>query len=180
MLTDLAASDPEWSITLLRYFNPVGAHPSGLIGDNPAAPANLMPYINKVAAGIYPELNIFGGDYDTPDGTCVRDYLHVMDLADGHLAALRYVYDNKGVEAVNLGTGTGYSVLDVVGAYEKASGKTIPRVIAPRRPNNADVPYSYADPSKAERLLGWKAERGLEEMCRDSWHFARTRLMAGV
>ncbi|MDR1600195.1 MAG: UDP-glucose 4-epimerase GalE [Oscillospiraceae bacterium] len=178
MLTDLTASDPSWSITLLRYFNPIGAHPSGLIGDDPnGVPANLMPYVNKVAAGILPELPVLGDDYPTPDGTCIRDYIHVMDLADGHLAALDYVYSHKGVEPVNLGTGVGYSVFDVVHAYERASGKTIPYRVADRRPNNADVPIAYADPSKAERLFNWKTSRGLDDMCRDSWTFAKTRLI---
>jgi UDP-glucose 4-epimerase len=178
MLTDLSASDPEWSITLLRYFNPLGAHPSGLIGDDPnGIPANLMPYVNKVAAGILPELPVFGDDYPTPDGTCIRDYIHVMDLAEGHLAALDYIYTHNGVEAVNLGTGVGYSVFDVVRAYERVSGRTIPYRVASRRPNNADAPKAYADPAKAARVFNWKTKRGLDDMCRDSWTFAKTRLI---
>jgi UDP-glucose 4-epimerase len=177
MLTDLAASDLEWSIALLRYFNPLGAHPSGLIGDDPnGVPANLMPYVNKVAAGILPDLPVFGDDYPTRDGTCIRDYLHVLDLADGHLAALDYIYKHTGIEAVNLGAGVGCSVLDVIHAYERASGQKIPYHITARRPNNADSPESYADTTKAWRLYQWKARRDLDEMCRDSWTFARTRL----
>ncbi|GHU70276.1 UDP-glucose 4-epimerase GalE [Clostridia bacterium] len=180
LLTDLAASDPEWSIALLRYFNPVGAHPSGLIGDDPnGIPANLMPYVNKVAAGILPELPVFGDDYPTPDGTCLRDYLHVLDLAAGHLSALDYVYTHNEAEPINLGTGIGYSVFDIINAYEKACGHSIPYRITDRRPNNADVPESYADPAKAERLLGWKARLNLDDMCRDSWRFAKTRLVKG-
>lgn len=172
ILRDLCASDPEWSACLLRYFNPIGAHKSGLLGEDPnGIPNNLLPYIAKVAVGQLERLNVFGNDYDTPDGTGVRDYLHVVDLAIGHLKALDYVRTHKGAEAINLGTGRGYSVLEVVKAFEKASGVTIPYRIAPRRPG--DIATCYADPSKAKKLLGWEAARSLEEMCADAWNFTR-------
>ncbi|HHY51856.1 MAG TPA: UDP-glucose 4-epimerase GalE [Clostridiales bacterium] len=172
ILRDLCASDPEWSACLLRYFNPIGAHKSGLLGEDPnGIPNNLLPYIAKVAVGQLERLNVFGNDYDTPDGTGVRDYLHVVDLAIGHLKALDYVRTHKGAEAINLGTGRGYSVLEVVKAFEKASGVTIPYRIAPRRPG--DIATCYADPSKAKKLLGWEATRSLEEMCADAWNFTR-------
>lgn len=170
ILKDLYISDPEWSVSLLRYFNPIGAHESGLIGEDPnGIPNNLLPYIGQVAVGRLPCLNIYGKDYDTVDGTGVRDYLHVVDLALGHLNALRYVLESTGVEAVNLGTGTGYSVLQVLHAYEKACGKAIPYQIAPRRAG--DIATCYADASRAAELLGWRAARGIDEMCRDSWRF---------
>jgi UDP-glucose 4-epimerase len=172
ILRDLHASDPEWRIALLRYFNPVGAHASGLIGEDPNdIPNNLMPYIAQVAVGRRPFLNVFGNDYPTPDGTGVRDYIHVVDLALGHVAALRYLDTHAGVVTVNLGTGRGYSVLDMVRAFSAASGREVPYRIAPRRPG--DVACCYADPTLAERLLGWRAERGVDEMCADTWRWQR-------
>jgi len=170
ILTDLHAADPEWNAILLRYFNPVGAHPSGLIGEDPnGIPNNLFPFITQVAVGRLPELQVFGDDYPTPDGTGVRDYIHVVDLALGHLRALDKLAENPGVRAYNLGTGRGYSVLEVVRAFEQASGRAIPYRIAPRRPG--DVAASYADPSRAQAELGWQAERGLEAMCADAWRW---------
>ena len=170
MLRDLAVADPDWSIVMLRYFNPIGAHESGLIGEDPnGIPNNLMPYIAKVAVGKLPCLNVFGDDYDTPDGTGVRDYIHVVDLALGHLAALKYADGHKGAEAINLGTGRGTSVLEIVHAFERASGREIPYRVTPRRPG--DIATCYADTSKAAKLLGWKAERTIDDMCRDSWRF---------
>lgn len=170
MLRDLAVSDPSWSISLLRYFNPVGAHPSGMIGEDPNdIPNNLLPYISQVAIGRLPELRIFGNDYPTPDGTGVRDYIHVVDLAVGHIAALKKLDEIKGAHAYNLGTGRGYSVLEVVQAFERACGRLIPYRFDPRRPGDAAI--SYADPSKAEQELGWKAERGIDEMCADAWRW---------
>ena len=155
---------------LLRYFNPIGAHKSGTIGENPnGIPNNLMPYITQVAVGKLKELGVFGNDYDTPDGTGVRDYIHVVDLARGHVKAIQKLADNEGVSIYNLGTGKGYSVLDVVKAYEKACGKTIPYEIKPRRAG--DIATCYSDASKAERELGWKAEYGIKEMCEDSWRW---------
>ncbi len=172
ILTDLHTADPEWAVVLLRYFNPIGAHESGLIGENPnGIPNNLMPFITGVAAGRFPELRIFGGDYDTPDGTCVRDYIHVVDLAKGHLCAIRKACEGPGITAYNLGTGQGVSVLEIVRDFEKATGITIPHRIVERRPG--DVPVVYADPAKANRELGWTAEKTLEEMCADSWRFQR-------
>ena len=169
ILRDVYAADRSFHILLLRYFNPVGAHESGLIGEDPKGiPNNLMPYVAKVAHGELPYLNVFGNDYDTPDGTGVRDYIHVMDLAEGHLAALEHI-DSYGVEAVNLGTGVGYSVLDMVKAFEKASGKPVPYKIAPRRPG--DIASCYASPEKAANELNWRAKRNLEDMCRDLWNF---------
>lgn len=171
ILSDIAAADPEMRVALLRYFNPIGAHPSGLIGENPnGIPNNLVPYICKVALGQLPHLNVFGNDYDTVDGTGVRDFIHVVDLAKGHLAAMRYLENNTGVLTVNLGTGNGYSVLQVVEAYKKACGKYIPINFSPRRPG--DVAENYADASKAKKLLNWTAELGIDEMCRDAWNFA--------
>ncbi len=169
ILTDLYASDPAWNIVLLRYFNPVGAHESGLIGEDPAGiPNNLMPYVAQVAGGRLEAVNVFGNDYPTPDGTGVRDYIHVVDLARGHVAAISRLKE-PGVHIYNLGTGKGYSVLDVIRAFGKACGRELPYVIRPRRAG--DVAACYASCGKAERELGWKAERGLDEMCRDSWHW---------
>ncbi len=169
ILRDVYKADNSWHILLLRYFNPVGAHESGLIGEDPKGiPNNLMPYVAKVAHGELPYLNVFGNDYDTPDGTGVRDYIHVMDLAEGHLAALKYI-DNYGVDPINLGTGTGYSVLDMVKAFEHASGRPVPYKIAPRRAG--DIATCYASPDKAKRELHWEAKRNLDDMCRDLWNF---------
>jgi len=168
ILRDLAHADPEWRIALLRYFNPVGAHPDGQIGEDPnGIPNNLMPYITQVAVGKLPELSVFGNDYPTPDGTGVRDYIHVMDLADGHLKALENL--PTGARAFNLGRGHGYSVLEVIAAFERASGKKIAYKIVDRRPG--DVATSYADPTRAERELGWRATRTLDDMCRDAWRW---------
>ena len=170
MLRDLAVADPDWSIVMLRYFNPICAHESGLIGEDPnGIPNNLLPYVAQVAVGKLPCLNVFGDDYDTPDGTGVRDYIHVVDLALGHLAALKYADGHKGAEAINLGTGRGTSVLEIVHAFERASGREIPYRVTPRRPG--DIATCYADTSKAAKLLGWKAERTIDDMCRDSWRF---------
>ena len=170
ILEDVCVSDPDWSVMLLRYFNPIGAHTSGLLGEVPnGIPNNLVPYIARVANGTLEFLRVFGNDYPTPDGTGVRDYIHVMDLADGHIGAVRYAMEHKGVEHVNLGTGRGYSVLDVLHAYEKACGKQLPYRILERRPG--DIAECYADPSKALRLFGWKARYDIDEMCRDSWNF---------
>jgi UDP-glucose 4-epimerase len=170
ILADLAASDPRWAIGVLRYFNPVGAHISGRIGENPRGiPNNLMPFVTQVAVGKRERLSVFGGDYPTPDGTGVRDYIHVVDLALGHLAALRRVEKADGIWTVNLGTGQGYSVLDIVKAYESASGRRIPYQIVARRPG--DVAQCYADPANARRELDWTASRGLQEMCADSWRW---------
>jgi UDP-glucose 4-epimerase len=170
ILADLVDADAGWSIVRLRYFNPMGAHPSGMIGEDPnGLPNNLPPYISQVAVGRCDELRIFGGDYSTPDGTGVRDYIHVMDLAVGHLAALNYLSKEYGILTLNLGTGRGYSVLEMVKAFEMASGKSVPYRIVDRRPG--DVAISYADPREAERLLGWKAIFGLDEMCRDAWYW---------
>ena len=172
ILQDLYTSDPEWQIALLRYFNPVGAHESGLIGEDPKGiPNNLMPYIAQVAVGKLERLNVFGGDYPTRDGTGVRDYIHVVDLAKGHLAAMRYLGEQgRGqVFTVNLGTGNGYSVLEMVRAFEKASGVPVAYRIVERRPG--DIAACYADPSYAEKSMGWVAERGLEQMCADTWHW---------
>ena len=172
ILSDVAKANPEMSVVLLRYFNPIGAHKSGRIGENPnGIPNNLMPYITQVAVGKLEHLNVLGNDYPTHDGTGVRDFLHVVDLALGHLAALRYSFKEKGVEVFNLGTGTGYSVLDIVNAFEKVNGIKVPYVIAPRRPG--DVAECYADASKALNKLGWKALHNLEDMCRDSWNWQK-------
>ncbi len=170
ILSDIAKADSDFSVALLRYFNPIGAHESGYIGEDPnGIPNNLMPYICKVAIGKLPYLNVYGNDYDTPDGTGVRDYIHVVDLAKGHIAALEYIMKNKGVLTVNLGTGKGSSVLDIVKAFEKASGVHIEYKIAGRRPG--DVATVYACTDKATKLLGWSAKRSLDDMCRDSWNF---------
>ena len=168
MLRDLAAADPAWNISILRYFNPVGAHASGEIGEDPQGiPNNLMPYITQVAVGELEQLSVFGGDYDTPDGTCIRDYIHVVDLARGHISALKKLEENPGLITHNLGTGQGYSVLEVIKAFEQANGREIPYRVTARRPG--DAPAVYSDPTKAERELGWKAEHGIEAMCRDAW-----------
>lgn len=172
MLRDLSASDPRWRIVCLRYFNPAGAHESGLIGENPSGiPNNLMPYVARVAAGELQTLSVFGDDYPTSDGTGVRDYIHVMDLAEGHVAALSWLAGRPGWHAINLGTGQGYSVLEIVEAFAKASARAIPCRIAPRRAG--DVAACYADPGKALRELGWQARRGLVDMCASAWNFQR-------
>lgn len=168
ILQDLGNSDPEWRISVLRYFNPVGAHESGMLGEDPnGVPNNLMPYVCQVATGKQAELQVFGGDYPTPDGTGIRDYIHVVDLAKGHVAALERIDAMKGMVAVNLGTGRGYSVLEVVQAFKAASGRKIPYRIAERRPG--DVAISYADPTLSHDLLGWRAEKRLRDMCADAW-----------
>lgn len=170
ILRDLYVADNDWSIALLRYFNPIGAHESGLIGEDPnGIPNNLMPYIAQVAAGKLEILSVFGNDYDTKDGTGVRDYIHVVDLAAGHLKALERVKNTKGADAYNLGTGNGYSVLELVNAFMKVNGVNVKYKIAPRRPG--DIAECYADPTKAKELLGWEAKLGVEQMVRDSWHF---------
>jgi len=170
ILIDVQKADPEWNVILLRYFNPIGAHPSGLIGEDPKGiPNNLVPYIAQVAIGKLKELSVFGDDYDTPDGTGVRDYIHVVDLARGHVNAIRKFADNEGVSIYNLGTGVGYSVLDVIHAFEKACGKKLPYVIKPRR--DGDIAMNYANCDKAARELGWKAQYGIEDMCRTSWNW---------
>lgn len=170
ILEGVVKADPAWSVVLLRYFNPIGAHSSGRIGEDPSGiPNNLMPYITKVAVGQLEKLSVFGNDYNTPDGTGVRDYIHVVDLAKGHVAACQYAAGTTGCEIINLGTGVGYSVLDIVKAFTAVNQVDVPYVIAPRRPGDVDA--CYADPSKAEKLLGWKAEKTLEDMCRDSWRW---------
>ena len=171
ILKDVYKSDNSWDICILRYFNPVGAHESGLIGEEPKGiPNNLMPYIARVAAGVLPELSVFGNDYDTPDGTGVRDYIHVVDLAKGHVKALEKLdKENEGLYIYNLGTGTGYSVLDMVKAFEETTGKQVKYKITPRRPG--DIATCYADPAKAREELGWTAEKTLKDMCQDSWNF---------
>ena len=172
ILSDLHTADPEWSVVLLRYFNPIGAHESGLIGEDPnGIPNNLLPYVSQVAIGKLPQLQVYGDDYDydTTDGTGVRDYIHVVDLALGHLKAIDYSMAHTGVEAINLGTGRGTSVLEIVHAFEKACGHEIPYKIVGRRAG--DIATCYADASKAKELLGWEATRGIEEMCRSSWNF---------
>lgn len=172
ILQDLVKADDEWAVTLLRYFNPIGAHKSGRIGEDPnGIPNNLMPYITQVAIGKRPELSVYGDDYDTHDGTGVRDYIHVVDLALGHVKAVEKILGKSGVDIYNLGTGVGYSVLDVVKAFEKASGVKLNYKIVDRRPG--DIATCYSDPSKALKELGWKAERGLEEMCEDSWRWQK-------
>lgn len=171
MLTDICKADPEWNVILLRYFNPVGAHESGLIGEDPdGIPNNLMPYVAKVAIGELKEVGVFGNDYPTPDGTGVRDYIHVVDLAKGHVAAIEKV-KTKGVHIYNLGTGVGYSVLDVIKAFSKACGRKLPYVIKPRR--DGDVASNYADSSKAKSELGWQAELNLDDMCASSWNWQK-------
>ena len=172
IMMDIQHADNEWNIVLLRYFNPIGAHPSGLIGENPnGIPNNLMPYVTQVAIGKLPELGVFGNDYDTPDGTGVRDYIHVVDLARGHVSALANIKEKKGLGIYNLGTGNGYSVLDIVNAFEEANGIKIPYSIKPRRAG--DIATCYSDPTKAYNELGWKAEYGIADMCRDSWNWQR-------
>lgn len=170
ILTDMQKADPEWNVILLRYFNPVGAHESGRIGEDPTGiPNNLTPYITQVAVGKLKEVNVFGNDYDTPDGTGVRDYIHVMDLADGHVKALKKFADKPDVYIYNLGTGRGYSVLEMIHSFSKAVGHEIPYVIKPRRPG--DIATCYADATKAKEELGWVAKRGVDEMCRDAWRW---------
>ena len=170
IMSDVQKADPSWNVILLRYFNPVGAHKSGRIGEDPKGiPNNLMPYISQVAVGKLEKLGVFGNDYDTPDGTGVRDYIHVVDLAIGHVKAINYIFTNPGLDVINLGTGQGYSVLDMVKAFSRACGKEIPYEIKPRR--EGDIAMCYADPSKAAKVLGWKAERGLDEMCEGTWRW---------
>ncbi len=172
VMTDVQKADPEWNVVLLRYFNPIGAHQSGTIGENPnGIPNNLMPYITQTAVGKRKELGIFGNDYDTPDGTGVRDYIHVCDLASGHVAALKAIERKCGLAVYNLGTGHGYSVLDVVNAFIKVNGVDVPYSFKPRRPG--DIATCYCNPSKAKRELGWEARYGIEDMCRDSWNFQK-------
>ncbi|SHG63122.1 UDP-glucose 4-epimerase [Fibrobacter sp. UWH9] len=172
VLMDLQKADPEWNVVLLRYFNPIGAHQSGLIGENPnGIPNNLMPYITQTAVGLRQELGVFGNDYDTPDGTGVRDYIHVCDLAAGHVCALQAIERKCGLAIYNLGTGHGYSVLDVVHAFEKANGLKVPYSIKPRRAG--DIATCYCNPAKAKAELGWEAKYGIEDMCRDSWNFQK-------
>ena len=173
ILADLSEADPEWSIARLRYFNPVGAHDGGLIGEDPkGVPNNLMPYIAQVAAGRREKLRVFGGDYPTPDGSGVRDYIHVMDLAEGHLAALRYCQNNKGLLTVNLGTGQGISVLQMIEAFERITGQQVAFEIVGRRPG--DIAQCWADPSLAKQVLGWDAVRSLDDMCADAWRWQHT------
>lgn len=173
ILTDLHISDPEWSVVLLRYFNPIGAHKSGLIGEDPKGiPNNLLPYIAQVAVGKLEKLGVFGDDYDTPDGTGVRDYIHVVDLARGHVKAMKKFEEEPQVRIYNLGTGNGYSVLQVLHAFEKACGKTLPYEIKPRRAG--DIAMCYCTPAKAKAELGWTAEYGIDEMCADSWRWQST------
>lgn len=170
MLRDIYESDNEWDIALLRYFNPIGAHESGMIGENPhGIPNNLLPYVAKVAAGQLECVNVFGDDYDTPDGTGVRDYIHVVDLATGHIKALEKLVTHPGLVTYNLGTGVGYSVLDIIKNFEKACGKEIPYKITPRRPGDIDM--CYADPAKAKEELGWEATRSIDKMCEDAWRW---------
>lgn len=172
VLSDMQKADPEWNVILLRYFNPIGAHKSGLIGENPnGIPNNLMPYITQVAVGKLKELGVFGNDYDTPDGTGVRDYIHVVDLAKGHVKAINKLKENVGLGIYNLGTGTGYSVLDIVKNFEAATGVKIPYAIKPRRAG--DIATCYSDAAKAEKELGWKAQFGIKEMCADSWNWQK-------
>ncbi|MDD2955820.1 MAG: UDP-glucose 4-epimerase GalE [Oscillospiraceae bacterium] len=172
ILSDICKAEPDWSAVLLRYFNPIGAHESGLIGENPnGIPNNLLPYVAQVAMGRLKHLNVFGDDYETPDGTGVRDYVHVVDLARGHIAALEYAETHPGAEPINLGTGKGTSVLEIVSAFEKACGRPIPYVIAPRRAG--DIATCYADTAKAKELLNWQAEYGIEKMCADGWNFTQ-------
>ena len=176
ILSGMANADKEWGIVLLRYFNPIGAHISGRIGEDPRGiPNNLMPYITQVAVGRREKLSVFGNDYDTHDGTGVRDYIHVVDLAKGHVAAVKYVLNNAGCEVFNLGTGTGYSVLDMVNSFEKANDVAVPYVITDRRPG--DLATCYADPAKSASMLGWKAEKNLDDMCRDSWNWQKNNPM---
>ena len=170
ILSGMATAEPDWSICLLRYFNPIGAHKSGRMGEDPRGiPNNLMPYITQVAVGRREKLSVFGDDYDTPDGTGVRDYIHVVDLAKGHVAAVKFVLENSGCEVFNLGTGTGYSVLDMVHTFIDVNRVPVPYEITDRRPG--DIATCYADPAKSKAVLGWVAEKTLEDMCRDSWNW---------
>lgn len=170
ILHDVSQSDPDWSIVCLRYFNPIGAHPSGLIGENPnGIPNNLLPYVARVASGQLQAVQVFGNDYPTPDGTGVRDYIHVVDLAKGHACALNRVQRMKGCEAINLGTGKGYSVLEIIAAFEKACGKSLPYRMCPRR--DGDIAANWADPTKAKQLLDWEAVYGIDDMCAMAWNF---------
>ena len=179
ILTDAAKADPSMSVILLRYFNPIGAHESGLLGEKPnGIPNNLMPYITQVAAGILDKLSVYGDDYPTPDGTGVRDYIHVVDLAKGHVAALNYAMEHTGTEIINLGTGKGYSVLNMVHAFETANHVHIPYVNAPRRAG--DIATCYASTQKAKQLLGWQAEKDVEDMCRDSWRWQQYCISNGI
>jgi UDP-glucose 4-epimerase len=172
ILTDIQAADSEWNVILLRYFNPIGAHESGIIGENPnGIPNNLMPYITQVAVGKLPKLGVFGSDYDTPDGTCIRDYIHVVDLADGHVKAVRKLSENPGLRIYNLGTGTGSSVLEVIKTFEQATGVKIPYEMKPRRAG--DVPVNYCDAGRARDELGWVAKRNLYDCCKDSWNWQK-------
>lgn len=176
ILTDASRANPTLSVVLLRYFNPIGAHESALIGEMPnGTPGNLMPYITQVAAGIRKNMDIYGNDYDTPDGTGVRDYIHVVDLAKGHVAAVEYADNHTGTEVFNLGTGVGYSVLEIVRAFEKATDICIPYKVVPRRPG--DIATCYADPTKAKRILGWKVTKSIEDMCRDSWRWQQNQIL---
>ena len=170
ILRDYGKAHPDWSIVLLRYFNPVGAHESGMVGENPnGIPNNLMPRVTQAALGKIEKLGVFGDDYPTPDGTCLRDYIHVVDLAKGHVCAIRYAAENAGCDVFNLGTGVGYSVLDIINTFERVNNIKVPHEIAPRRPGDAAMSYSNAE--KAEKILHWKAEKNLEDMCRDSWNW---------
>ncbi len=172
ILRDMAAADPEWSVVLLRYFNPIGAHKSGRIGENPnGIPNNLMPYVSQVAVGKREKLTVFGNDYPTPDGTCIRDYIHVLDLARGHVAAIKFAAEHTGTEVFNLGTGRGSSVLKLVNTFQTVNDTPVPYVIGDRRPG--DQPVCYADPAKAKEVLGWEAKETLENMCADSWNWQR-------
>ena len=176
ILSGIANADKEWGVVLLRYFNPIGAHSSGRIGEDPRGiPNNLMPYISQVAVGRREKLSVFGNDYDTHDGTGVRDYIHVVDLAKGHVAAVKYVLANPGCDVFNLGTGTGYSVLDMVKSFEAVNGVAVPYVITDRRPG--DLATCYADPAKSAEKLGWKAEKNLDDMCRDTWNWQKSNPM---
>ena len=176
ILSGMANADKEWGVVLLRYFNPIGAHISGRIGEDPRGiPNNLMPYISQVAVGRREKLSVFGNDYDTHDGTGVRDYIHVVDLAKGHVAAVKYVLANPGCDVFNLGTGTGYSVLDMVKSFEAVNGVAVPYVITDRRPG--DLATCYADPAKSAEKLGWKAEKNLDDMCRDTWNWQKSNPM---
>ena len=170
ILMDIQKADNEWNVILLRYFNPIGAHKSGTIGENPnGIPNNLMPYITQVAVGKLKELGVFGGDYPTPDGTCIRDYIHVLDLAEGHVKALKKIEEKAGLCIYNLGTGNGYSVLEVIKNFEEATGRKVPYSMKPRR--EGDIAVNYADATKAYKELGWKAQYGIKEMCADSWRW---------
>ena len=174
ILADVCRAYPDFSVVCLRYFNPIGAHPSGLIGEDPnGIPNNLLPYVARVANGVLPKLRVFGSDYPTPDGTGVRDYIHVMDLADGHAKAVPYVMNHTGWIAVNLGCGRGYSVLEIVKAFEKASGRKVPYELVARR--EGDIAANWADPARARELFGWEATRNIDDMCRDAWNFESHR-----